>query len=393
MPRKYITAIIVIIAISMFSSSPTWADGNPQNNSEASFSQLVLKLKETTSRIRTALGSSQARPHIFKPVTAVFKLEATETPSAEKPEALITQKPTAMPHGAISLPVSASGAFAAVVPGAGRATFKKDQEVKVAYRDGTYYLIQDRQVTATSKSPIKFSPSGSGSFLNLPGYTDLNWNQTVNLNSFRGNIEIVHSGKSKTLWAVNELGLEDYLRGIAEASHDSPVEHLRVMAIVSRSYAVHHLSNGGRHAGEPFHMKNSQNGNGDDQVYRGYSAEQRLPRIAKAAGDTKGTVVTYQGKPVITPYSTRASGRTRSPAEAGWNYDWPWIKSVPDPDTEGMTRLGHGVGLSGYGSLKRAERGDSAAVILGYYFPGSSLGQVDTSSQTIRVSIYGQPVK
>ncbi len=393
MPRKYITAIIVIVAISIFSVGPTWAEDHPKNNPRPSFSKLVLKLKKTTNRIRTVLVPSQSRSYTFKPVTAVFKLESTEASSAQKPAALSTQKPTEMPHGAISLSVSASGAFAAVVPGAGRATFKKNQEAKVAFRDGTYYLIQDRQVTATSKSPIKFSPSGPDSFLSLPGYTDLNWNQTVNLNSFRGSIEIVRSEKSKTLWAVNELGLEDYLRGIAEASHDSPVEHLKVMAIVSRSYAVHHLSKGGRHAGEPFHMKNSQNGNGDDQVYRGYSAEQRLPRIAKAAADTKGTVVTYQGNPVITPYSTRASGRTRTPAEAGWNYDWPWVKSVPDPDTQGMTRLGHGVGLSGYGSKKRAERGDSAAVILGYYFPGSSLGQVDTSSQIIRVSIYGQPAK
>ncbi|HEB13020.1 MAG TPA: hypothetical protein ENI11_05045, partial [Actinobacteria bacterium] len=252
--RKYIAAIIVIVAvvaISLFSSDSTRANVNPKSSAEPSFSQLVLKLKKGTNRLRTTLELSIARPHIQKPVTAVYKLESPETPT-KKPAPLNTQKPTALPHGAISLPVSASGAFAAVVPGAGRATFKKDQKVKVAYSGGTYFLIQDRQVTATSSSPIKFSPSGPDSFLSLPGYTDLNWNKTVNLNSFRGSIEIVRSEKSKTLWAVNELGLEDYLRGIAEASHDSPVEHLKVMAIVSRSYAVHHLGNGGRHAGEPF---------------------------------------------------------------------------------------------------------------------------------------------
>jgi len=153
------------------------------------------------------------------------------------------------------------------------------------------------------------------------------------------------------------------------------------------------LNNGGRHPGEPFHLKNSRNGNGDDQVYRGQMSETRQPQIAKAAGDTAGTVVTYQGTPVITPYSTRADGRTRSPEEAGWKVNWPWVKSVPDPDTAGMSRLGHGVGLSAYGSRKRAERGDNHAQILAYYFPGTSLGQVDTGSRGLRVAIYSQDVK
>ena len=238
--------------------------------------------------------------------------------------------------------------------------------------------------------PIKFMPAAAGTALALPGYVDMNWNNTVNLNWFRGLIEIAYSNKSNRLWAINELYLEDYLRGIAEAKHDAPVEHLKVMSILARSYAVHHLANGGRHEGEPFHLKNSRNNNGDDQVYRGYLAEIRQPRIAQAAASTAGQVVTYRGRTVITPYSSRPSGRTRSPAEAGWNVDWPWVVPVPDPDTVGMTRIGHGVGLSGYGSRKRAERGDTATQITGYYFTGTSIGKIDTSSQLVRVTIFGK---
>ena len=91
---------------------------------------------------------------------------------------------------------------------------------------------------------------------------------------------------------------------------------------------------------------------------------------------------------VITPYSSNPGGRTRTPKEAGWNYDWPWVQSVPDPDTVGMRRNGHGVGLSGYGSRKRAERGDTAAQILSYYFPGTAIGVVPTAGATIRIAIY-----
>ncbi len=390
-PRKYIILISALLALVVLSTNSTLAANLKKSAQKSSFGRLIPKLKKTTKRFKEIVVSRQPkRRPAQKPVIAVSKStsEMTETAQESQPK-----NPTAtLPSEATRLSVSASGSFSADIPGAGTATFSKGEVVKVAYSNGTYFLVQDNHAAATSEEPIKFTP-GAGSILNLPDFTDMNWNQTTNLNAFRGNIEIVFSNKSKTLWAVNELGLEDYQRGIAEASHDSPEEHLKVMAIVSRSYAVHHLANGGRHAGEPFHLKNSRNGNGDDQVYRGYTAETRLPRIAKAAGDTQGTVVTYQDKPVITPYSTRASGQTRTPAEAGWSYEWPWVKSVPDPDTAGMERLGHGVGLSGHGSKKRAERGDSAATILGYYFPGTVLGQVDTSGQTVRVSIYGQSIK
>lgn len=259
--------------------------------------------------------------------------------------------------------------------------------VSLKYSGGRYYALSAGKKIAESANPLRVMP-GSGEALALPGYTDLNWNKSVNLNRFRGSLELVLSAKTGKLCVVNELNVEDYIAGVSEASADAPTEHLKVMADISRSYAWWHLVRGGRHTGEPFHLKNSRGGNGDDQIYQGYLAETRLPRYAAAARATAGEVVTFNGQPVITPYSTRANGRTRSPAEALWKVDWPWVVSVPDPDTAGMSRLGHGVGLSGYGSRKRAERGNSHQEILKYYFPGTGLGFVDSSKAMIRVSIY-----
>lgn len=335
------------------------------------FSRLLVKPKGT------------ARVNL-KAITVALEKDSSETTSA-----VFKPTPTPpIPATAARMNVSGSGPFAAEVPDAGRKDFAANQAVAVGYAGGTYYLLQDGQTVATSKKPIKVVPSG-GTILNLPDFKDPNWNNTANLNSFRGNLEFAYSSQSKQLWAVNEIGVEDYLHGIAEAAEDAPEEHLKVMAIVSRSYVVHHLAGGGRHPGEPYQLKNSRNGNGDDQVYRGYTAETRQPRIAKAVGDTAGTVVTYQGEPVITPYSTCPGGRTRSPAEAGWKVNWPWCQAMDDPDTAGMAQNGHGVGLSGIGSRKRAERGEAAAQILGYYFQGSGLGQADTSGKIVRVAIYG----
>lgn len=259
--------------------------------------------------------------------------------------------------------------------------------VRVYYAGGSYYLILAQQTKAITQQPLIFFNEGNQPIY-LNDYTDLNWDKTVNLNAFSGRIEVVYSPTSKKLWAVNELPLETYLEGVTEADPDSPPEHLKTMAIVARSYAYYHVKNGGRHPGEPFHLKNSRNGNGDDQVYQGYLAAARLTQIAQAAKQTQGQVVTYNGQPVITPYSASAGGRTLSPQEAGWNYDWPWVKSVPDPDTAGRPRSGHGVGLSGLGAKARAQRGQTASQILQYYFPATKIGQVNTDGMSIRVAIY-----
>ncbi len=53
-----------------------------------------------------------------------------------------------------------------------------------------------------------------------------------------------------------------------------------------------------------------------------------------------------------------------------------------------MIKNGHGVGLSGIGSLKRAERGDTFENILRYYFPGTSIGNVKSDTVMMRVAIY-----
>ena len=391
----FVLAIMIFsLTLTALSVNPTLAASRRKGPAKPTFSRLAKKFKQATNRFSRLLvgAKSPAKASPKKAVAAVAK-GADGKPIATVAAATFKSTPTPpLPDGATRVNISASGPFTADIAGAGRKDFAANLTVAVGYAAGNYYLIQDGNTIATSNQPIKLNP-GANSILSLPDFQDFNWNRTTNLNSFRGGIEVVYSAKSNQLWAVNELSIEDYLRGIAEASHDSPEEHLKVMAILARSYAVHHLAGGGRHPGEPFHLKNSRNGNGDDQVYRGYTAETRLPRIAKAAGDTAGTVVTYQGKPVITPYSTQASGRTRSPAEAGWKADWPWVQAVDDPDTAGLPRIGHGVGLSGTGSRKRAERGDNAATILGYYFPGTSLGQVDTAPQVLRVAIYAQPVK
>jgi peptidoglycan hydrolase-like amidase len=159
------------------------------------------------------------------------------------------------------------------------------------------------------------------------------------------------------------------------------------MTVAARSYALWHLNNGGKYGShEIFHLKNSRNGNGDDQQYKGYGLEARFPALVTAVTNTAGQVVTYSGNVAITPYFSNSDGRTRSAQEVWGITYWPWLQSVADPDCKGMTLNGHGVGLSGYGALKRAERGDSYQAILTYYYTGTAVQMADTN-KVIRVAI------
>jgi peptidoglycan hydrolase-like amidase len=224
--------------------------------------------------------------------------------------------------------------------------------------------------------------------MKVTSYHDIpSWNPGLDDNLFRGTIEVRYSPVSNAVWVVNELPLEHYMRGIAETSSGSPSEFLKTMTVAARSYAFWHLERGGKYgSSEIFHLKNSRNGNGDDQQFKGYGLEARFPDLATAVVSTGGQVVTYGGSVAMTSYFSNTDGRTRSAQEVWGITYWPWLQSVSDPDCAGMTQSGHGVGLSGHGAFERASRGQVYTTILGYYYTGTTVQTLDTN-RNIRIAI------
>ena len=106
------------------------------------------------------------------------------------------------------------------------------------------------------------------------------------------------------------------------------------------------------------------------QKYLGYGLELRSPNFTQAVEITKNEVVTYQEKLVKTPYFNQSNGRTLSAQEVwGWNHT-PYLISVEDTYCQGLSRKGHGVGLSGYGATQMAKNGKSYKNIIKYYYQG-----------------------
>jgi hypothetical protein len=264
--------------------------------------------------------------------------------------------------------ISGSGPFTATdASGRQLAGFQGGQTVSVAAAGPGGYALNAGQLIS-SNLPIRFVP-GSGTVLSdpdLPSYT----------RDFRGVLEVNFSPKSNKLWVIDELPLEDYVKGIGEEPEGLPSEEYKALAVAYRSYALSVLQRhrGDPSWGEPFDIGSSTQWVapyvGSNQIYAGYHRETLGPMLTQGEQATIGQVATYNGQVAVTPYYSRSDGRTRSWAEVWHGSDHPWLVSVPDPDDNGQTLLGHGVGMPLRSVSFRALAGWTYDQILRYFYTG-----------------------
>lgn len=172
---------------------------------------------------------------------------------------------------------------------------------------------------------------------------------------YRGNFIVNNMGTSVTL--INDLPLEDYLKGVVPAEMPSRwnSEALKAQAIAARSYAVA-TSTAGKHSSKGFDLVDTTS----DQAYGGASAEKE--KTTKAVEETKGIVLVQNQKVLPTYYHSSSGGQTKV-----WNNGRSFLHSVPAFD-EGTKKNGHGVGMSQHGANNMAARGYNAYQILNYFY-------------------------
>jgi len=197
------------------------------------------------------------------------------------------------------------------------------------------------------------------------------WLPGANDNTFRAQLELRFTPSSNSVWVINELPIEWYLKGIGETSNSSPQEYQRALLTAARTYAVYHVQHATKHANEYYIVDATY-----DQVYRGYGAESRDPAVVTAVDATRGQIVTYNGKLAITPYYSRSDGRTRAWTEVWGGGPYPWLVSVPVPWDQGRVLWGHGVGMSATGAIGMANDGKRYDEILKHFYTGIELRRV-----------------
>lgn len=182
-----------------------------------------------------------------------------------------------------------------------------------------------RAETAAPSLSLQFDPAGIRignvlypvSALRITSKAD---EMLVQGRKYRSAIQVLKN-PAKSLTVVNEIDVEDYLKGVlpAEMNPAWPEEALKAQAVVSRSYAV---------------FKNIENKNfpftlGSDvgsQVYRGKTSESASTN--RAVEKTRGEILAHRGKIFPTFFHSTCGGRTTR-ADYQWNIEpHPSLKGV-----------------------------------------------------------------
>lgn len=122
---------------------------------------------------------------------------------------------------------------------------------------------------------------------------------------------------------VNELGLEEYLKGVVPAEMNAAwhPEALKVQAIAARTYAVYQIRQNGK---KDFDLV----GTTKDQAYLGRA--QADGPAGRAVDDTRGQVLVLGGVPIFAAFHSTAAGPTEDAIHV-WSMDVPYLKGVECP--------------------------------------------------------------
>ncbi len=164
---------------------------------------------------------------------------------------------------------------------------------------------------------------------------------------YKGNIEVWKGHKG--LYIINEINLEDYIKGVVAGEMGSSweIEALKAQAVAARTYALFQMQNSPSNKQLRYHLTSSVL----HQVYKGVSISEN---IKKAVEETKGEVILYEGKPIIAYYHSTSGGITEDASEVfsrGYPYLMPlettselspyhiWERKIPVLEIEGATQL------------------------------------------------------
>ena len=143
----------------------------------------------------------------------------------------------------------------------------------------------------------------------------------IDTRAYRGSIEVFGNTR-RTLTVVNELPLEDYLRGVVPNELNptafGQMEALKAQSVAARTYIQRNL---GQFKDEGYDVCATD----ACQVYFGARTED--PLATQAIVETRGVVATYDGKPINALYSSTCGGRTED-AEHIFNERVPYLVST-----------------------------------------------------------------
>ncbi len=196
----------------------------------------------------------------------------------------------------------------------------------IVTRQGEALLLNNRTVSAS----VIFVEGGDGMYrVQVVASTANSGSKNVKKKwNVRGPLEI--QSLPSGLAVINQIDLETYVAGVVsgEVSPKWPLEALKAQAVAARTYVLYKQVENQQ---QPFDVFASVL----DQVYHGHAA--RSESVLRAVAETKGHVVTYDGRPIYAAYSSTAAGPTED-ALYVWALNLPYLKGVNCPFDEQAPR-------------------------------------------------------
>ncbi len=151
----------------------------------------------------------------------------------------------------------------------------------------------------------------------------LNGSSALQYGSVKYGGQIVLAASKNQLTVINQIDLEQYLRGILkmEMNHQWPMEALKTQAVISRTFALRGLN---RHGSAGYDLCKDVH----CQVYRGLNAQD--PRCDQAVASTRGQVLTYNGALAETFFHSYSGGNTADVSHV-WGATLPYLTVRPEP--------------------------------------------------------------
>ncbi len=144
---------------------------------------------------------------------------------------------------------------------------------------------------------------------------------TVNNLTVAGRVTVKRqNGK---LMAINELPLEDYVKGVvpSEMNANWHPEALKAQALAARTYALFKVRQNGK---KDFDVAASTK----DQVYKGRTGADGP--AGRAVDETRGQILVFQNEPIQAVFFSTAAGPTEDAMNV-WSLDLPYLKGVECP--------------------------------------------------------------
>lgn len=143
---------------------------------------------------------------------------------------------------------------------------------------------------------------------------------------YRGDIWIRQNAEG-TLDTVNELGIDDYVRGVvpAEMPRGWPMEALKAQSLAARTYALTSLK-----------PSNHWWDLDDTTYYQLYEGSHREHHITNSAVEqTWNTIIGWNGQPIRSYYFSSGGGFTESAGDV-FSQDLPYLKGFRDHNSAGL---------------------------------------------------------